>query len=116
MNFLLSTNDRIEGGWQRNAPTDVAIPSADSIGDISVNVTNSQNTLQKGGSRNRDAYGIADLYGNVAEWVTSPTSATPIAMGGSFASRLPTMTPDWTLQLAPDTQDNKVGFRLVIDE
>ena len=47
MTFLLSTNDRTQGGWKRNAITDLATPSAKSISDISANVSNSQNTLQK---------------------------------------------------------------------
>ena len=112
MHFILSTAG---GGWQRQAVTDPAPPSIEQLQDIATVATNSGNDTDNVGTRQRDGWGLADIYGNVAEWVTH-NDDNPIVMGGSFANDPNQLTPEWQAVLAPDTRDNKVGLRLVVDE
>jgi formylglycine-generating enzyme required for sulfatase activity len=115
-----------EAEWEHACRADAPAPTAD-LKEHAWYWENSDDRTHAGGSRKANAFGLADLLGNVAEWVAG-ADGEPVAKGGSFQDEAEDVhcgarrkqTPAWN---ATDPQLPKsrwwlpdapfVGFRLV---
>ncbi len=111
-----------EAQWQRAA--DLALAGDELTDSLAWNVTNADGTTHPIGSRAPDRLGLHDLFGNVAEWVTS-ADGHPRLRGGSFQDSLDAraraeQTPAWN-KTDPQIPKSRwwlsdgpfAGFRLV---
>ena len=54
---------------------------------------NTHHKTEAVGQKEANGYGLYDMFGNVAEWVSDPSEKRPIAMGGSFMDAPEGCTP-----------------------
>lgn len=104
--------------------------AADGRGDQAWSAGNAHEQTHAVATRSRDALGLHDLLGNVAEWCIDDATGKPVACGGSFRTDAADLTcdlvepqsPEWN-QSDPSFPKSKwwladapfVGFRVVCD-
>ncbi|MDP1661340.1 MAG: SUMF1/EgtB/PvdO family nonheme iron enzyme [Phycisphaerales bacterium] len=131
--YRLPTEDEWEhaarAGAPASSPTGNAVPQGATLADCAWFAANAADTPHPVGKKRPNAWGLCDMLGNAAEWVTDKEGK-PVAKGGSFrdpaekltiAARVP-MDRAWN---ASDPQIPKskwwlsdgphIGFRIVCD-
>jgi formylglycine-generating enzyme required for sulfatase activity len=88
-----------EAEWAHAAALAAGSATATSLDAMTWHRDNSKGTTHPVGKRKPDALGLFDLFGNAAEWVTTPDGE-PLTRGGSFRD-----PPDRTGALARAVQD-----------
>ncbi len=81
-----------EAEWQRAADLGAPMASLAQIGDRAWHAGNAGGTTHPGGSRGADQLGVSDLFGNVAEWVTTADGRL-VVRGGSWRDALTLVGP-----------------------
>jgi hypothetical protein len=92
--------------------------------DMLANAANLLGALQAGPGwtevgvwrQDRSPYGVYDMAGNVSEWTASDDGqGNPVVRGGNFRSNSGELTRR-ILHLSPETKDERIGFRTVLDD
>ena len=78
--------------WQRAADLAASMAAPTQIDDLAWHAGNAGQATHPGGSRGADRLGVSDLFGNVAEWVTTADGRL-VARGGSGRDALDHVGP-----------------------
>jgi len=115
--FLDKLNQRNDGYTYRlPAESEWELAARDSGGPLAAvawTKANSGGETHAAGTKQPNAIGASDMLGNVREWCAASKDAKPAVRGGSYNDDPSQVSAATRAELAHDTRDSSVGFRIV---